>query len=150
MKAYTRSESDTEAIRQKLMRTVRVGCSDLGIDEDTRKSMLLTLTRKDSLKELDVFNLRKVVSHLVNQGFKIMRPTPKEDWGTQEAKLLQLWVELKVAKKIDDGSESALAKWIENQTRVINGGVGISHPKMLSGRMAQRLIERLKKWLDRP
>lgn len=53
-----------------MIRLIHVGCRELGLDEDTRRSLQLVATGKESLKEMNEAELERVVSALKDRGFR--------------------------------------------------------------------------------
>lgn len=153
MKAATPAPKRVDTERKKLYSLIEVGCSQLALDEDTKRQMFETLTRRRSKKDMDLFQLRAVLTHLRDRGFAIISPAkakmPVVSQTDQADKIEQLWRELHEAGRVRDPSISALRAWVSSASAPLNGGVGVSDPQMLTTLMAQRLIERLKKWLGR-
>ena len=148
------SADDLKARRNNLYKLIQIGCTQLGLDNDTMREMFFTVTRKRSRTDMDLFELNRVISHLTSRGFVIeSKRGPiakvKYDPETQAALIRNLWTDLSEVGKVKDASDTALRAWVVNQSAAINNGVGISDARMLPVKMAQRLIERLKKWLAR-
>ena len=53
-----------------LKRLIHVGCRDLGLDDETRRSVQLVATGKTSMSDMTESELRKVVDALKERGFK--------------------------------------------------------------------------------
>lgn len=58
-----------KAYRQTLQRMIHVGCRDLGLDNDTRHGLQLSLTGKASMADMTEAELRAVVDGLKARGF---------------------------------------------------------------------------------
>jgi phage gp16-like protein len=146
--------------RKKLYTLIELGCTQLGLDDETKRVMFRTVTRQSSKKDMDLFQLNAVLTHLCNSGFVIVSqrsyspPTPAEKVfyspGTQAGKIAQLWAELHAEGRVRDASTKALRSWVSSASAAFNRGAGISDPAMLPTFVAQKLIERLKKWQGRP
>lgn len=53
-----------------LQRQIHVGCKQLGLDDDTRHDLQLVTTGKDSMTNMSVADLKKVLEALQRRGFK--------------------------------------------------------------------------------
>ena len=135
------------ANRFALYAAIGAGCKQLCIDEETMRAMFKTLTRKDSRKAMDEFELLQVINHLRANGFtEVVKQKGKMSQGDF---MLVLWAKLYKQHKVDVNTAIVLDAWVAAQTAELNGGIGISSRKMLPSKLARTLIERLKKWLER-
>ncbi len=138
------------ANRFALYAAIGVGCKQLCIDDDTMRAMFKTLTRKESRTEMDEFELLRVLTHLRSNGFtELAKPAKKAGKMTQAEYMVVLWAKLYRQRKVQVNTSAALDAWVQSQTALINGGIGISSRKMTPKMLARSLIERLKQWLDR-
>ena len=55
---------------RSLQRTIHVACKDLGLDQDTRRDLQLTVTGKASMSDMTEAELKLVVTALKQRGFK--------------------------------------------------------------------------------
>lgn len=138
------------ADRLALYRTIGAGCKMLCIDTATMRDMFKTVTRKESKTEMDEFELIRVITHLRSNGFtELAKPAKKTGKMTQAEYMVVLWAKLYRQRKVQANTSAALDAWVQGQTALINGGIGIASRKMTPKMLARSLIERLKQWLDR-
>lgn len=138
------------ADRLALYRTIGVGCKQLGIDVATMRDMFKTVTRKQSRTDMDEFELIRVITHLRSNGFtELAKPAKKAGKMTQAEYMVVLWAKLYRQRKVQANTSAALDAWVQSQTALINGGIGIASRKMTPKMLARSLIERLKQWLKR-
>lgn len=132
--------------KPKLIQLIHIGKSQLGLDEDTYRHILTSLTDKDSTKKMTKPQLITVLEHLKSKGFVITQPKKagklKQADDNQSKKIRALWLELHELAAVKNPSERALAKYVERQT-------GISALQFLSTDKASTVIESLKKWIVR-
>lgn len=129
--------------KPKLIQLIHIAKSQLGLDEDTYRHILTTLTDKDSTKKMTYAQLITVLDHLKSKGFVITKPKkagtfPQAD-DNQSKKIRALWLELHDLGAVKNPSERALAKYVERQT-------GILALQWLSTEQSSKVIESLKKW----
>lgn len=136
--------------RPKLIQLIHIGKSQLCLDDDTYRSLLISMTSKDSTKAMTIGELNKVLARLKQLGFVVTHkkkdPKPIDDKvgldTEQQIKLIRhLWLELHTLGAVRNGSEQALATYIRNQSRTTIDD--------LDSGQASNIIERLKKWLTR-
>lgn len=131
--------------RQRLIRVIHVGKRELGLEDDTYRSMLSCLVKgKTSTTAMSVPELERVLGGMKARGFKVKGSSgtrPKAD-DRQSSKILALWLELHRLGYVTNASDAALAAWVQRMTKV-------SALQWLSGRQASDVIEGLKKWLER-
>lgn len=138
------------ADRLALYRTIGVGCKQLGIDTATMRDMFKTVTRKESRTDMDEFELLRVITHLRSNGFtELAKPAKQAGKMTQAEYMVVLWAKLYKRRLVQANTSAALDAWVQSQTALINGGIGIASRKMTPKMLARSLIERLKQWLDR-
>lgn len=128
--------------KQKDIQMIHIAKQQLGMDEETYRSMLWTVARVKSSTELDFVGRRNVIAHLEARGFKRTRPARKLADDPQSKKIRALWLDLHKAEKVRNPSEEALAAFVKRQT-------GCEALQWLSGKQASDVIEELKKWLER-
>ena len=109
--------------KTKLIQLIHVGKKQLGLDDDLYREVLESTTGKNSSKLLTVEQLEAVLDRMKQLGFTI---ESKDKAGVKkladdaQSKLIRhLWLELYNAGEVRNGSEKALAKFIENKVKVI-------------------------------
>lgn len=133
-------------IRRREMAQIHIAKAQLGLDDETYRSMLWSIARVRSSKDLDWTGRKKVLDHLKQCGFKVKpgkaaktRVLASDD---QSRKIRALWLELAQAGAVRDPSETALASFVRRHT-------GVEALQWLSGPQASRMIEHLKRWRAR-
>lgn len=136
--------------KPKLIQLIHIGKSKLCLDDETYRSLLVSMTSKDSTKTMNIGELNKVLARLKQLGFVVTHkkkdPKPIDNQASldieQQIKLIRhLWLELHALGAVRNSSEQALATYIQNQTKTDIGNI--------NSRQASNIIERLKKWLTR-
>lgn len=132
--------------KTKLIQLIHVGKNKLGLDDDLYREVLESTTGKTSSKDLTIAQLNAVLDRMKQLGFDI---ESKEKSGVKnladdaQSKLIRhLWLELHNAGQIRNGSEQALAKFVENR-------VHVSALQFLSTRHADMIINHLREWCKR-
>ena len=131
------------AEQKREIQLIKIAQKQLGMDDESYRDILFTLTRKRSSTELDFAERKKVLSHFEACGFKRTKPqTRKLADDPQSQKIRALWLQLHQEGKVRNPSESALAAFVKRQT-------GRDALQWLNGKEASGVIEDLKKWLAR-
>ncbi|MCC8374010.1 MULTISPECIES: gp16 family protein [Photorhabdus] len=130
--------------KQKLIQLIHIARSDLKLDEDTYRQMLLSETGKASTREMDIPQLTRVLEAMKKRGFKIKsfrksKTSRPLDSHPQSKKIRALWLEMASIGIVRNGSEQALAHWIKRET-------DIDGLQWLDSDQASSIIEKLKKW----
>lgn len=119
----------------RLIKAVQTGRRKLGLDDETYRGMLEATTGKRSAKELTAAQLRMVLERMRRAGFQGRPPCP-------QLKLIRhIWLSMYddgVVRKKDNGAIDAYIKRITGK-RPFECGVNDF----------SRVIETLKKWVDR-
>lgn len=130
-----------DQIRKGELAQIHIAKTELGLDDDTYRTMLWSVGRVKSAKDLDWRGRKAVLDHLKGCGFKVRKKTPagqnRQDWL-----IWNLWQQLFAAGLVKDGSEKALLSFVSRQT-------GVSRLEWLSSQQSARMIEALKAWLAR-
>lgn len=122
---------------------IKIAQKQLGMADDTYRSVLWSVARVKSSTELDFAGRKKVLDHMEACGFKRTKPQPRKLADDPQSKMIRaLWLQLHEAGKVRNPSESALAAFAKRQT-------GRDALQWLNAREASALIEELKKWLAR-
>lgn len=137
----------TNKPRNNDLAMIHIAKKDLGLDDDTYRSMLWTCARVHSSKDLDYAGRIAVLQHLKARGWKQKSPAKAKQKAPlarepQQKMIRGLWLELHLIGRVLDPSEQAISRFIKNQTK-------IDRIEWLSSTQASRLIEQLKSWLAR-
>ncbi|EHF4787286.1 regulatory protein GemA [Salmonella enterica] len=134
--------------RGKLIQLIHIAKNKLGIDTDTYRQMLLSITGVTSTSTMNPGQLKKVLNVMKDKGFRV-KPAAKARSSRplvdtpQVKKLRALWLEMHQQGKVRDSSEVALQAWVKRET-------GVDKLQWLEPGMASLCIEKLKKWQKRP
>ncbi len=129
-----------------LIKLIHVAKNKLGLDDDVYRDILKSTTGKDSSKLLTPAQLEAVLDRLKQLGFTIESKN-KDDFknlaNDAQSKLIRhLWLQLHAAGAVKNGSEIALAKFVENR-------VDVSALQFLSSKHADMIINHLRQWCKR-
>ena len=129
-----------------LIKLIHVAKTKLGLDDDVYRDILESTTGKTSSKLLTTAQLEAVLDRLKQLGFEV---ESKDKTGVKnlasdaQSKLIRhLWLQLHQAGQVKNGSELALAKFVENR-------VHVSALQFLSTRHADMIINHLRQWCKR-
>lgn len=129
-----------------LIKLIHVAKTKLGLDDDVYRDILSSTTGKNSSKELNLAQLEAVLDRLKQLGFEV---ESKDKTGVKnladdkQSKLIRhLWLQLHEAGAVKNGSEQALAKFVENR-------VHVSALQFLSSKNADMIINHLRSWCKR-
>lgn len=132
--------------KAKLIQLIHVGKTQLGLDDELYREVLESTTGKTSSKLLTVQQLEAVLDRMKQLGFEVETKNKsgvKNLADDAQSKLIRhLWLQLHEAGKIRNGSEQALAKFVENR-------VGVSALQFLSSHHAGMIIDHLRQWCKR-
>lgn len=141
--------------RKAALAQIHIAKKQLGLDDDTYRAMLVSVTNKNSCSKMNLSELFKVIHHLETCGFKSRRPRKKQFSPKAQGQLIDVmravWIEMYQAGIIQDGSEQALTHWATRQSSQINGGMGVACLEWLERdrKMATQVLESLKQWRGR-
>lgn len=140
----------SETKRKQLVAKVKIAQKQLGLDDDTYRDLLHSVTGKRSAAKLKVWELDNVIKRMIKQGFKpkrLVKSGSRKQTDDHQSKLIRhLWVQLHEAGKVRDSSERALVNWAKGQFK---NSHGIEALQWLDVYQKSRLIESLKQWLAR-
>ncbi|MCY1705505.1 regulatory protein GemA [Pannonibacter sp. SL95] len=123
---------------------IHVAKSQLGLDDDTYRSKLASITGKTSTRDMSEAERQKVLTVLRGQGFG-PRPAQRKDRATGKyaPKLQSLWIAAWNLGIVRDKRDAAMLAFVKRQT-------GLDHTRFLSDAGdAARAIEALKGWIRR-
>ncbi|EQB6689919.1 gp16 family protein [Salmonella enterica subsp. enterica serovar Newport] len=134
--------------RSNIIQLIHIAKSQMGMDIDTYRQMLLSITGKTSTSDMNPGQLNKVLAAMKGKGF-VVKPSskarttrPLADYP-QAKKLRALWLEMYAQGIVRDSSEEALRRWVKRET-------GVDGLQWLKPETASLCIEKLKKWQKRP
>ena len=131
--------------KSKLIQLIHVGKTQLGLDDELYRDILESTTGKTSSKLLTPAQLEAVLDRLKQLGFEVEsnKTGVKNLASDAQSKLIRhLWLQLYHAGQVKNGSEKALAKFIENRVKV-------SALQFLSTESADMVINHLRQWCKR-
>lgn len=132
-------------MKSKYIKLIHIAKKQLGLDDDTYRHLLVTVTKKSSTKDMTVWELDKVIDNLKSKGF-IVKNSKKSGKITAtepvHKKIRSLWLELADAGAIKNSSEKAINSYVKRIT-------GVEVMDWLNTDQAMRVIESLKSWLAR-
>lgn len=125
-------------------------------DDSAYRDMLWAVARVRSAKDLDAMGRARVLAHLRAMGW--VDPSPPRRARINEARvgkpqverIRALWSALDLAGALREPGESGLRAYVRKQSAPYHPDrVGYDAPELLPPRVAQRVIEHLKKWCGR-
>ena len=132
--------------KANLIKLIHVAKTKLGLDDEVYRDILESTTGKNSSKLLTPAQLEAVLDRLKQLGFEV---ESKDKTGVKnlasdaQSKLIRhLWLQLYEAGQVRNGSEQALAKFVEKR-------VGVSALQFLSSQSADMIINHLRQWCKR-
>lgn len=134
--------------RQSRLKAVHAACREMGLDEETRRSVYEAATGKRSATAMTVGDLNKVLDALKSRGWKGWKRPPRRAKATrlydgpQARKARALWLLLHQAGEVRDPSETALAAFVARTTS--RQSLGDADAGAMNA-----VIEALKKWCSR-
>lgn len=141
--------------KPKLIQLIHIGKSRLCLDDETYRSLLISMTSKDSTKAMNIGELNKVLARLKQLGFVVTyrKKDPKSieercdiEIGEQIKLIHHLWLDLYTLGAVRNESEQALASYIQNQAKT---SIETLDSRQASNIIERLIIERLKNWRKR-
>ncbi len=131
--------------KANLIKLIHVAKTKLGLDDEVYRDILESTTGKNSSKLLTPAQLEAVLDRLKQLGFEVEPKNTgiKNLASDSQSKLIRhLWLQLYEAGQVRNGSEQALAKFVEKR-------VGVSALQFLSSQSADMIINHLRQWCKR-
>ena len=132
--------------KANLIKLIHVAKTKLGLEDEVYRDILESTTGKTSSKLLTPAQLEAVLDRLKQLGFTVEskeKTDVKNLASDAQSKLIRhLWLQLHQAGQVKNGSELALAKFVENR-------VHVSALQFLSTRHADMIINHLRQWCKR-
>lgn len=144
-------KTDRNDATRRLKQLIHIGKGQLGMDDETYRTMLVGLGLPNSTAAMTVPQLEVVLEHMKRSGFKVRskakqstksepsRPLAQDD---ESKKIRALWLFLHQLGAVRNPSEEALAAYVKRIT-------GVDALQWINGVQAETLIESLKKWAMR-
>ena len=132
-------------MKSKYIKLIHIAKSQLNLDGDTYRHLLLTVTKKTSTKDMTVWELEKVLHNFKSKGFKVKSSKKVEKISATKPvhkKIRSLWLELAEAGEVKNRSEKAINSYVK---RI----VGVEVMDWLNTDQAMKVIESLKCWKTR-
>lgn len=139
--------------RQRLIRLIHVGKRELGLDDETYRTLLSGCVQKDSTSTMSVPELERILERMKHSGFKVRgkaparpgsRPQPGRPLAQHpEAKKVRaIWLFLHQLGAVKNPAEAALAAYVKRIAKV-------DAIQWADSRQTAAIIETLKKWAMR-
>lgn len=136
-----------------LIAKIHIAKKQLQLDDDVYRSVLQHITNKNSCAKMTEHELKKVLEHFKNKGFKAKKSTNKKmSPPSGNAKLPQIdkiraiWITMGHHGIVKDPSETALSAYAKRMTASQNKGAGVESVAWLNNSQAFIVLEALKKW----
>ncbi|WP_345859293.1 regulatory protein GemA [Shewanella algae] len=146
---------NTEQQKKHHKTLINVARSQLALDEATYRTMLGGATGKQSLREMNLPELMKVLELLKQKGFKVAskagksrRKSPSMTSGHRYPvvdKIVAIWLTMARHGIVTDGSERALDAYVRRMTLRCRGQ-GVESVRFLTANTAPAVLESLKQW----
>jgi len=145
---------------KRLLVLVQIGRRQLGLDDETYRTLLAGACGVRSAKGLSAAQLAQVLAVMQQAGFKpTAKPAVKQSVkqpgrpfaprASAAAVIRAVWITMARHGVVRDGSDGALDAWVARQSSQLNGGVGVARLAWLDDDLAARLLEALKRWHKR-
>jgi len=143
----------TDPRRSTLIKLIHVAKRDLGMDEPTYRTVLLSAGKSESLSGMSISNMQAVLERLKKDGFKVRPKASSRPLVTapEASKVRALWLFLHELGEVRDPSEKALAAYVSRIAKVddLRWSRGSRQVNAEFKDRSELLIETLKKWAMR-
>lgn len=132
-------------MKSKYIKLIHIAKSQLNLDDDTYRHLLLNVTKKTSTKDMTVWELEKILTNMKLKGFKVKSSKKTGKITATEPvhkKIRSLWLELADAGEVKNRSEKAINSYVKRIT-------GVEVMDWLTQKQAMTVIESLKSWQAR-
>lgn len=132
-------------MKSKYIKLIHIAKSQLNLDDDTYRHLLLNVTKKTSTKDMTVWELEKILTNMKLKGFKVKSSKKTGKITATEPvhkKIRSLWLELADAGEVKNRSEKAINSYVKRIT-------GVEVMDWLTQKQAVVVIESLKSWQAR-
>ncbi|NLA89840.1 MAG: regulatory protein GemA [Alcaligenaceae bacterium] len=133
--------------KTRLIRLIQIAKRELGMDEETYRSILVEIGNKSSSTKMSISELERVLEHMKKCGFKVIPKNRKAGNLTmatddQSRMIRGLWLELHEKGAVRNPSEYSLSRYVKRIT-------GNDALQWTTVEQKSIIIETLKKWLNR-
>lgn len=140
----TRAVLDDDGARKRDLAAIHMGKAALGWDDAQYRDILWTVCTVKSSAQLDFAGRKRFLAHLRACGWAGSPVKARRSPFTgRQAKIWSLWQQLADAGRVRDRKAPALDAYVSHQ-------LGVAKMVWLNAQQQELLIERLKKWLNRP
>ena len=137
--------------KARLIKLIHVGCRELRIDAEDRKALQTRLVGKSSLSDMTEAELRAVLAHVKEQGFK-PKPSAKARPLPERADvryIYVLWDKLADAGVLRNPSTSGINTFIRKRFAKKWGAVPMDVSQLTEWNQINDVIKALKDWCAR-
>jgi len=138
-------------MNRSLQRLIFAACRQLGLDDDARRDLQVSVTGKASLRDMDDRELKLVVNRLKQDGFEDKprnprhKPAPRADLRMIHV----LWRKLGQAGALRDPSRAGLNTFIRARFEKTWGSVPVDVDMLRDWQQIDAVIQALKSWGQR-
>jgi len=139
-------------MNRSLHKLIFAACRQLGLDEDARRDLQVSVTGKASLRDMTDGELRLVVDRLKSSGFddrKTRNPRHKPAPRADLRMIHVLWRKLGQAGALRDPSRAGLNKFIRARFEKTWGSVPADVDMLREWKLIDDVIQALKSWGER-
>lgn len=137
--------------RANAIQIIHIAKNHLALDDETYRSLLgAVVPGKASCRDMTIAELQSVIKALESKGFK-SKPNVRSKRrmsapSATSLKVRAIWKTMFNDGFIRDDSDIALDRFVQRQTRIRNGGAGVSSLEWLRPDAEDNLLESLKQW----
>jgi phage gp16-like protein len=138
-------------MNRSLHKLIFAACRQLGLDDDARRDLQVSVTGKSSLRDMDDRELKLVVNRLKEAGFEDKprnprhKPAPRADLRMIHV----LWRKLGQAGALRDPTRDGLNRFIRARFGASWGSVPADVDMLREWRLIDDVIQALKSWGER-
>lgn len=135
-----------------LVRKIHVGCKQLGLDNEARRTLQLVETGKESLKDMTEGDMQKVIARLKRDGFVDAAPKAKRHPKAKRGDLRLvhvLWGKLGAAGVLRDNSRKGLNAFIRTSFEKDWQSVPADVDMLEDATQIDDVVQALKAWARR-
>jgi phage gp16-like protein len=138
-------------MNRSLHKLIFAACRQLGLDDDARRDLQVSVTGKSSLRDMDDRELKLVVNRLKEAGFEDKprnprhKPAPRADLRMIHV----LWRKLGQAGALRDPTRDGLNRFIRARFGKVWGSVPADVDMLREWRLIDDVIQALKSWGER-
>ena len=135
-----------------LQKQVHVACRDLGLDNDARRDLQLVACGKESMRDMDEADLRKVVDHLKSKGWKSgfkrdVKGSFKKAAPRADLRLVHvLWSKLGEAGELRDPTRKGLNSFVRTRFGEAWKSVPADVDMLRDPKQIEAVVRALKSW----